>query len=103
MSTEDTKLVSATASSVNRFANDGSFLAQFNQHISKDINGCANPSHRVDKANETTKPRIVCSMHDGASGESLVSNQVLSTNQWAAKVLQLRMKGKHTEAERLLV
>ncbi|ERN05258.1 hypothetical protein AMTR_s00007p00115390 [Amborella trichopoda] len=84
MSTEDTKLGSAAASSVNRFANDGSFLAQFNQCISKDIDGCARPSHRVDKANETSEPRIVSSKHDGASGESLVSNQGLSANQWAA-------------------
>ncbi|XP_006838815.2 CWF19-like protein 2 isoform X1 [Amborella trichopoda] len=102
MSTKDAKLVSAAASSVNKYANDGRFLAQINQHLSKDIDGGASPSCRLDKANETSEPGMVSNKYDGANGESSVSNQVLSANQLAAKVLQLRMKGKHEEAEKLL-
>ncbi|ERN05261.1 hypothetical protein AMTR_s00007p00117320 [Amborella trichopoda] len=48
---------------------------------------------------EDTKLASAANKHDGAS---LVRNQVCSTNQWPAKVLQQCMKGKHEEAERLL-
>ncbi|KAL4179267.1 hypothetical protein AMTRI_Chr13g119230 [Amborella trichopoda] len=91
-SIEDTKL----------YANDRSCLAQINQRLSKDIDGGASPSRRLDKANETSEPGMVSSKHEGVNSESLVSNQVLSANQLAAKLLQLCMNGNHEEAERLL-
>ncbi|ERN05698.1 hypothetical protein AMTR_s00006p00220390 [Amborella trichopoda] len=93
----------AVASSVNKYANDRSCLAQINQRLSKDIDGGASPSRRLDKANETSEPGMVSSKHEGVNSESLVSNQVLSANQLAAKLLQLCMNGNHEEAERLLV
>lgn len=86
---EDSKLISEAASHLNKFTNDGSFMKQM---LSKQKNEPVEPreDHRSDS--ETKK--------DG--GEVTIPNiESLSVNQLAAKALQLRLKGKLEEAQKL--
>ncbi|KAL4590336.1 hypothetical protein LXL04_003265 [Taraxacum kok-saghyz] len=84
----DASVISSALSSMQKFSNDGSFLREFksqkNDESSSNVSKSEEPSFKED-TNTTThiKPG-------------------LSANQLAAKVVQLRMKGKHQEAEKLL-
>lgn len=98
MSAEDAGLISSAVSSLNKFANDGSFMRGFKgqqNHDSGPSFGSSNTVHerKVDSdLLESEKP----------DKGSAVVRPALSANQLAAKVMQLRMKGKHDEAEKLL-
>ncbi|KAL1188080.1 Zinc finger CCCH domain-containing protein 59 [Cardamine amara subsp. amara] len=86
---EDSRLISEAAAHLNKFSNDGNFMKEM---LSKQKNESVSPEetrgdHRSDV--ETNKD----------SEETLPS---LSVNQLAAKALQLRMKGKHEEAQKLM-
>ncbi|KAJ0228829.1 hypothetical protein HA466_0321710 [Hirschfeldia incana] len=87
---EDSKLISEAASHLNKFTNDGSFMKQM---LSKQKNESVEPreEHRSDP--ETKK--------DGGVGTTLPNIESLSVNQLAAKALQLRLKGKLEEAQKL--
>lgn len=98
LSAEDTALVSAAMSSLNKFSNDGNFMDEL---MSKEEN-CGDPSSS-SKLEARVKPKSV----EFASGENKEDagtlKPAIGANQLAAKALQLRMKGKHEEAEKLLV
>ncbi|XVF38371.1 hypothetical protein REPUB_Repub20aG0095700 [Reevesia pubescens] len=84
----------------NQFSNDGNFMREF---LSKQGNdtvtsfSCINHDGNVHPdvvASETKKP---------SEAATTMLKETLSTNQLAAKALQLRLKGKHEEAEKLLL
>eukprot|EP00268_Persea_americana_P048125 TRINITY_DN5054_c0_g1_i1.p1 TRINITY_DN5054_c0_g1~~TRINITY_DN5054_c0_g1_i1.p1 ORF type:complete len:446 (+),score=103.41 TRINITY_DN5054_c0_g1_i1:1348-2685(+) len=102
MSAEDTRLISEAVSNLNKFADDGDFLHEFNRHQKNDANGSSSTSRTNDERNEDQDSVLVSSKSNHSSERCSASKQVLTANQLAAKVLQLRMKGKHEEAEKLL-
>ncbi|GAA0153851.1 hypothetical protein LIER_37750 [Lithospermum erythrorhizon] len=101
MSSEDTDVVSAAISGINKFKDDGSFLGQFVQQTN-DVS-----SHHADNASVRSENRMESSStykeHKVAAKDVSVRKPALTANQLAAKVMQLRMKGKHEEAENLMV
>ncbi|XP_042486715.1 CWF19-like protein 2 [Macadamia integrifolia] len=101
MSSEDAGLISVAASSLNKFANDGSFILEFSHHQNKD-DGSMGSSHANYERDKYTDSAVVSSKTDKPSEDSPVVTQGLSVNQLAAKALQLRLKGKNEEAERLM-
>ena len=103
MSAEDTRLISEAVSNLNKFADDGDFLHEFNHRQKNDANGSSSTSRTNDERNEDQDSVLVSSKSNHSSERCSASKQVLTANQLAAKVLQLRMKGKHEEAEKLLV
>lgn len=101
LSTEDTALVSAAMSELNKFSNDGSFMDKFMPQKDADSDGGVNPSsqtfeHRVEHKYVKFEGEIT-------TEDAVSVKPSISANQLAAKALQLRMKGKHEEAEELLV
>ncbi|KAJ8633600.1 hypothetical protein MRB53_026936 [Persea americana] len=102
MSAEDTRLISEAVSNLNKFADDGDFLHEFNHRQKNDANGSSSTSRTNDERNEDQDSVLVSSKSNHSSERCSASKQVLTANQLAAKVLQLRMKGKHEEAEKLL-
>ncbi|KAL1535735.1 CWF19-like protein 2 isoform X5 [Salvia divinorum] len=97
MSAEDSALVSAAMSNLNKFSNDGNFMAAFMNKEEKSVDHSSSSqfearedSASVDFAFRENKEDV------GTSGPPM------SANQLAAKALQLRMKGRHDEAEKLL-
>uniref|UniRef100_A0A2P2KGG9 Nucleic acid binding protein n=1 Tax=Rhizophora mucronata TaxID=61149 RepID=A0A2P2KGG9_RHIMU len=98
MSTEDASLISAAASSLNKFANDGSFmnkvLGQQNDDFSGSVGFDANRERKMDLNMD--------SYDIGKPSDDSAVKEVFSANQLAAKALQLRMKGKHQEADKLM-
>lgn len=92
MSTEDANLVSSTLKSLNKFSNDGSFMSEVSSQHSAD-SGAKRDRERKSDIVRIDSDKIV---------DSVVKPE-MSANQVAAKVMQLRMKGKHEEADNLLV
>ncbi|XWS08844.1 hypothetical protein CRYUN_Cryun40dG0035200 [Craigia yunnanensis] len=85
-------------SAANKFSNDGNFMQEFlhKQGGTGTPDSHTNHDGNVDSevlASETNKPSEAATM----------LKESLSTNQLAAKALQLRLKGKHEEAEKLLL
>lgn len=97
MSAEDSALVSAAMSNLNKFSNDGNFMAGFMGKEEK--RGDQNTSLNFEARVESTSVDFVSKENKDVG----TSTPPMSANQLAAKALQLRMKGKHDEAEKLLV
>ncbi|KAI5401237.1 uncharacterized protein LOC127097652 isoform X1 [Lathyrus oleraceus] len=76
---EGAEIVAAAASSLNKFANDGSFMREL---VSK-VSGNSDVS--------TT-----------SEGNTVAVQNKMSANQLAAKAMQLRLKGKNDEADKLM-
>ncbi|PIA31458.1 hypothetical protein AQUCO_04900036v1 [Aquilegia coerulea] len=89
----DTELISAAASCLNKFTNDGSFMRDINSHQSKDVDRSFHT-----KLEESKPLKLNFDEPIGVSSDQ----PPLSANQLAAKAMQLRLKGKHEEAEMLL-
>lgn len=96
MRSEDAALVSNALSSLNNFSNDGSFMSEFVNQQKKPERGSLEASSSKSDAVEEVES-------DSAIKKSSEDKQPLSANQLAAKAMQLRLKGKHEEAEKLLV
>ncbi|XP_047092459.1 CWF19-like protein 2 [Lolium rigidum] len=94
MSSEDRTLISSALASINKFSNDGSFMERINSAGSKNTNVS---SVEVDEQRDSG-PK---SHKESSKKPSSVSTQNLNANQLAAKILQLRMKGKNEEADQL--
>lgn len=92
MSTEDASLISSTLASLNKFSNDGSFMSEVNGQRSTDL---------AAKHDRERKSDII-QIDSEKTGDTVVKPE-MSANQVAAKVMQLRMKGKHEEANNLQV
>lgn len=84
MSVKDASVISSALSSLQKFSNDGSFLREFKSQKDDDS------STNVSKIEESSYK------------EDTQIKPAMSANQLAAKVMQLRMKGKHEEAQKLL-
>ncbi|KAL8208790.1 hypothetical protein R6Q57_008202 [Mikania cordata] len=82
MSVKDVCVISSALSTLQNFTNDGSFMQRFK-------------SQQQQKNDDSFTNYSTSDMFD-------VSKSVLTPNQLAAKVMQLRMKGKHDEANKLL-
>ncbi|OVA07564.1 Cwf19-like protein [Macleaya cordata] len=102
MSTENAQIISSATSSLNKFTNDGSFFHQVASDHNKDADGpnVSSPTNFEDT--ERVELNMGSSEAVKPSEESAFGKQELSANQLAAKAMQLRMKGKHEEAEKLL-
>ncbi|CAM0876138.1 unnamed protein product [Alopecurus aequalis] len=94
MSSEDRTLISSALASINKFSNDGSFMERINNAGSKNANVS---SVEVDEQRDSEQK----SHKESSKKPSSVNTQNLNANQLAAKILQLRMKGKHEEADQL--
>lgn len=102
LSAESAGLVSAAVSSLNKFANDGNFMQEFLHKQSNDSAKSGSHTNQVGNVESEEVSPVKKGASEGTEGTSMVK-EPLSTNQLAAKALQLRMKGKYEEAERLLV
>ncbi|CAL5440840.1 unnamed protein product [Camellia sinensis] len=85
-SNKDSDLISTAMASLNKFANDGNFMSEVIRQQNDERGGSPYNCERNQKPGES----------------SAVVNQGMSANQLAAKALQLCLKGKHEEAEKLL-
>lgn len=95
-SNKDSDLISTAMASLNKFANDGNFMSEVIRQQNDDRGGSPYNCERNVESE-------VVSLESQKPGESsAVVNQGMSANQLAAKALQLRLKGKHEEAEKLL-
>ena len=91
---EGAGVISAAVSSLNKFANDGNFMHDFGSKMSNNSDGSVLESSELEKV----------SLEANTPGErSVVVKNEMSENQLAAKVMQLRLKGKHEEADKLMV
>ncbi|KAG5074890.1 hypothetical protein JHK84_056121 [Glycine max] len=90
---EGAGVISAAVSSLNKFANDGSFMHDFGSKMSNNSDGSVLDSSELEKVSlEANRPE---------ESSAVVKNE-MSENQLAAKVMQLRLKGKHEEADKLM-
>ncbi|XP_076905515.1 uncharacterized protein LOC143561275 isoform X1 [Bidens hawaiensis] len=95
MSVKDAGVISSALSSMQKFTNDGSFMQQFKsqQKQKEDDDSCSDRDRNL--MSDVSKSKE-------ASSSTVDIKPALSANQLAAKAMQLRMKGKHDEADRLL-
>ncbi|XP_065882007.1 uncharacterized protein [Euphorbia lathyris] len=95
VSAKNADIISAAVSSLNKFDDDGSFMSKIVSEHNNDPAGSTNQDENVGSkvtSSEMNKPT-----------ESISTvNETLSANQLAAKALQLRMKGRHEEADKLM-
>lgn len=104
MSAEDKSLISAAISGLNKFANDGSFMEKISQPQNKSADVSTNAPNPSPRATNQVDNRLQSSKGEAYEEKFLQPQKpMLSANQLAAKILQLRMKGKHEEAEKLAV
>ena len=103
ISSEDQELISSAVASLNKFSDDGSFMEKIS-NLNKNTN-VSTASASASATATTDEQRDIEQKHVKESSQKapLVSTQKLNTNQLAAKILQLRMKGKTEEAEQLSV
>ncbi|KAL6843544.1 hypothetical protein ACP4OV_026606 [Aristida adscensionis] len=94
ISSEDQELISSAVAGLNKFSNDGSFMDKINNAESKNANVSTSSA---DEQRDNVQKSLKESSHKAPSA----STQKLNANQLAAKILQLRMKGKHEEADQL--
>jgi hypothetical protein len=102
ISSEDQALISSAVASLNKFSDDGSFMEKISNLESKNTNvstASASASASADEQRDNEQK----SLRESSNKVPLLSSQKLNANQMAAKILQLRMKGKHQEAEQLSV
>lgn len=92
MKDADADVISSALASLQKFSNDGSFLNKFKSQKDDDLNLIS--STNVSKSEEQSSHKQDTDTH---------MKPPMSANQLAAKVMQLRMKGKHDEAQKLLV
>lgn len=95
---EDSDILSSAISNSNKFANDGSFLSKFMHPKEENFgNVCDSSKLKSEAFNELTQRES-----NNGSKDTSDLKPSLSANQLAAKVMQLRMKGLHNEADKLM-
>lgn len=95
MPSKDAAVISAAVSSLNKYSNDGSFMQEALRQSwdNASVSSSCEPPSNEPNLNEGNKlSEAIPELKKG-----------LTANQMAAKAMQLRMKGKHDEAEKLLV
>ncbi|KAI4357684.1 hypothetical protein L6164_001618 [Bauhinia variegata] len=90
---EGAGIISAAASSLNKFSNDGCFMREF----LKEKGHNSDSSDHGNVVSEKVSPERNKTVESDAAVKD-----GMSANQLAAKAMQLRLKGKHDEAEKLL-
>lgn len=90
---EGAEIIAAAASSLNKFANDGSFMRELVSKESSNSDGSVLESFEAEKVS----PDV-----DIPGERKAVVQNNMSANQLAAKAMQLRLKGKNEEADRLM-
>ncbi|KAG8370348.1 hypothetical protein BUALT_Bualt14G0107600 [Buddleja alternifolia] len=100
LSTEDAALVSTALSSLNKFSSDGNFMDEVLNQKKDNSGEPSDSSYRKFEAREETKS--VGFANEKIKDAAGTVKSAMSANQLAAKALQLRMKGKHEEAEKLM-
>lgn len=99
MSARDANIVSDAFSGLNKFENDG-IMREFSRQQGKDPGGPVD-SHPNDEGN--VESEVVLYEIKVPSESTVMIEEGLGANKLAAKAKQLRLKGKHEEAEKLLV
>ncbi|KAL5542163.1 hypothetical protein UlMin_009873 [Ulmus minor] len=89
----DAGVISDAVSGLNKFSNNGNFMREV---LQKQRNNCDSPL-----AENAILEHVSSKTSEPSETSALVKDST-SANQLAAKALQLRMKGKHEEAEKLL-
>ncbi|PWA70446.1 cwfJ-like family protein [Artemisia annua] len=106
MSVKDAGVISSALSSLQKFSNDGSFLHQFKGSQQQKNDDSSSGDRRDSKSEEPSSRTDGGDRREVSKSEEPSSRAdmkpALSANQLAAKVMQLRMKGKHAEADKLL-
>ncbi|CAA7399250.1 unnamed protein product [Spirodela intermedia] len=92
----DNTVISDALSALNKFSNDGSFLDTITVQQGR------GPGNSVEDVSEIRTEEAVPSKTITSEKEHSVAVHGLSANQLAAKAMQLRLKGNHEEAEKLL-
>ncbi|GAB2299091.1 hypothetical protein Dimus_033162 [Dionaea muscipula] len=92
--TRDADLISSAVASLNKFDDDGSFLQK--------VTTVNNESKDVTSDELDAKFKAIPSEMDLSMKRFGENKQHLTANQLAARALQLRMKGRHEEADKLL-
>lgn len=95
VSSRDAGLISAAVSSLNKFLDDGSFASEFLKQQSENTKG--------DSVNTKVQSELVVPTSEKPNEDCVSTKDAVSANQLAAKAFQLQMKGKHEEAQKLLV
>ncbi|THF97278.1 hypothetical protein TEA_020893 [Camellia sinensis var. sinensis] len=95
-SNKDSDLISTAMASLNKFANDGNFMSEVIRQQNDDRGGSPYNCER------NVESEMVSFESQKPGESSAIVNQGMSANQLAAKALQLCLKGKHEEAEKLL-
>ncbi|KAK2458581.1 zinc finger CCCH domain-containing protein [Trifolium repens] len=90
---EGAEIIAAAASSLNKFANDGSFMRELVSKESGNSDGSVLESFEVEK--------VSSDVNTPGERNAVVQNK-MSANQLAAKAMQLRLKGKNEEADKLM-
>ncbi|XP_014513704.1 CWF19-like protein 2 [Vigna radiata var. radiata] len=93
MVAEGAGIISAAVSSLNKFSNDGSFMQNFGSKMSNNSDGSVLESVELEE--------VPLEANTPVERSAEVKNE-MSANQLAAKAMQLRLKGKHEEAEKLM-
>ncbi|KAG2401287.1 uncharacterized protein HKW66_Vig0196770 [Vigna angularis] len=93
MVAEGAGIISAAVSSLNKFSNDGSFMQNFGSKMSNNSDGSVFESVELEE--------VPLEANTPVERSAEVKNE-MSANQLAAKAMQLRLKGKHEEAEKLM-
>ncbi|KAI3786826.1 hypothetical protein L1987_40822 [Smallanthus sonchifolius] len=96
MSVKDAGVISSALSSLQKFTDDGSFMQEFKsqQHQQQRQTDDSYTDRNTNLMSDVSKSEEPSSSTTGIK-------PALSANQLAAKVMQLRMKGKHDEADKL--
>lgn len=93
-SAEDANLIRSAISSLNKFSNDGSFMEEALKHQQrKDSSSLNEVEELIPKVGKAEVDR----------DQAIEEVKGLTVNQIAAKALQLSMKGKHDESQKLMV
>ncbi|ESQ29737.1 hypothetical protein EUTSA_v10023321mg [Eutrema salsugineum] len=96
---EDSRLLSEAAAHLNKFSNDGNFMKEM---LSKQKNESVSPIETRGERRSDVEQKTLPSDTNKDGGEGTLSGmESLSVNQLAAKALQLRLKGKLEEAQKL--
>ncbi|KAJ7943029.1 CWF19-like protein 2 [Quillaja saponaria] len=95
VASKDAGIISAAVSGLNKFTNDGNFMSEVLTKNSTEVD-------RSDIGNVKSEKLVSLSEAEKPGEISELVKDGMSANQLAAKALQLRLKGKHEEAEKLL-
>lgn len=91
---KDSQIIREAMTGINRYANDGSFMDKISKKQEENSEAARLAIRNKEKKVDGFSSKCV---------EDSSDMKNISANQLAAKALQLRMKGKHEEAELLMV